>query len=1197
MSTDPPSGPGSGADLSDLNADELRDRLRSERRVAELARTFLALGPDELESRLQDAVAAAGAAAGADRAQLSWVRARHDGSPGIERYVWAAEGIEPIRTDDDLSKRPRFPWLRAKLLAGEIVHVPRIEDLPAEASAERDSLLEHGNRSYLAVPLLLRGRFLGSVDVRCVRTTRTWSHQEIEGLRLMGDVLASVLQRKEAADGRRESEDRFRTMAENLEVTLCESNADGQVLYASARMPELLGYSAEEALELNLAELLLAEEREGSQPTDSRAEKESAESGRIFRARHKNGSWRSVEALERSYLSRSGEKRLVTLLRDVTEQQARNADLELRLELETLISGLSRRFLSADAGEVDDAIQLGLQSIAGVARADRAFCLSFAEMRRDRSAFYEWCSEAVAPLGRTPGSHDAQQYRGFASRLLAGEIINIPVVAEMPDEFAIERAAMVEAGIRSYLLVPAVSRGRLAGILCLHCVTEERHWSEHEVTLLTLVADLFTSALRRKRNETALGESEERFRALAENSHDPICELSAAGCILYASPAYARLVGCRRSDLEGRNLFDLAHADDRSALGQLVETGLRGSVDHAVVFRTQHQDGSWLDVEVTARGFSTAMGESRLVAVLRDVSVREEDRRALEWQVSGEQQIAELSRFFLDLEPGSTRDATGEKLAVAGSLAGAERSWMFTVDPRGVETFRHYDWTAEGVETPGPEPPADVSAYSWALSKLRLGEELDIPVVADLPEEAAAERTDLLRRGVRSFLGIPLRSGRHFIGHMGFEVATREHHWSSETITLLRLVGQIFASALRREQADIELERSQTQLLQSQKMEAVGTLAGGIAHDFNNHLAVMLGNARFMASAAQGGEDEEFRDALADLQGSAEHCAKLTRSLLAFSRRSPVTIQLVEIGAVMGAVSDLVRPLLPSSIDFGVEATDPRDTVRADPTQLRQVLINLLVNARDAMPEGGHLQLAARRRTISSHEAWPMGLPEPGAYTEITVSDDGEGMAEETRLRIFEPFFTTKGLGEGTGLGLATAYGIVQQSRGVIHVESELGVGTTFRVILPLAEAASRPVELPATIDSLPGSETILLVEDEPAVRRLVSRTLRRRGYRVFEAEDGQAGLELAEAEGDEIDLLVTDLVMPRLGGADLAEKLQAQRPELPVLFVSGHAEPGDASPDARVEGARFLQKPFDEDGLLQEVRFLLDSGSRRDSE
>ncbi len=862
--------------------------------------------------------------------------------------------------------------------------------------------------------------------------------------------------------------------------------------------------------------------------------------------------------------------------------------IELGFQLETLLAELSQRFLSTEDHGFDEAIRYGLRRAAAIGRADRSFHIGMPQNESDPVSFLEWCGPVVSSRSEFPSAQDRERFPAFATRLLKGEMVCVPVVAEMPDTFQHERDAMLAAGIRSYLLLPALAGDRLVGILGLHCVENERHWSEREIALLRLLADLFTGAVRRKRDDAALRRSEARFKALAENSRDSICEIGTDGEILYASPAYAELLGHTRAELEGRNFFDPVREEDREQLRRGIDDASCGNFRDTIAYRTQHRDGSWLDLETSAQGFSSAAGEARLVAVTRNVSERERNRRIVERQFEMEKRVAALSRAFVDIDPSAIGEAIRTRLADAAAIAGAEYSWMYSVGPESDSDRRLYEWvdaSSEG-ERPAP-PPARLSGLNWALPRLLAGEELNVARLGDLPPEAEVERAALQERGIRSLLGIPLLSQRRLIGFMGFETTTREQHWSKATVTLLRLVGEIFVSALRREQVAVELERSRGQLLQSQKMEAVGRLAGGIAHDFNNHLAVMLGNARYVLAEMEG--RPELREALGDLQRSAEHCAQLTRSLLAFSRRSPVRVQVIEVADVMAGVAELVKPLLPSSIQFEVHPGEPDNFVEADPTQLRQVLVNLLVNARDAMPEGGKVVARARRRCIDSADASRLGLPRSGEYIELAVRDTGAGMCSETKSRIFEPFFTTKEMGKGTGLGLATAYGIVQQSLGGIEVESHPGAGTVFRVLLP--RTADGPDEDPPSPDAdpLPGSETLLIVEDEPALRRLVARSLRSAGYRVLEATDGIEGLEVAEHEYGQLDLLITDLVMPRMGGTELAAKLQATLPELRVLFLSGHAEPTAPPASAVARAARFLQKPFATDALLAEVRLLLE--------
>jgi signal transduction histidine kinase/ActR/RegA family two-component response regulator len=458
--------------------------------------------------------------------------------------------------------------------------------------------------------------------------------------------------------------------------------------------------------------------------------------------------------------------------------------------------------------------------------------------------------------------------------------------------------------------------------------------------------------------------------------------------------------------------------------------------------------------------------------------------------------------------------------------------------------------------------------------------------VAELPDDADAERADMLARGVVSLLCLPLLSAERTVGYVSFETMRAEREWAPETIMPLRLMGEIFVGALRRKHAEQSLAESQRRLLQAQKMEAVGTLAGGIAHDFNNQLTVILGNARYLLTQVAG--DPERREAVTDLKRAAEHCAQLTRSLLAFSRRTNVSPRSLDVRQAITEIEELLRPLMPSSIRFEVDVAPDVDAVGADPTQLQQVIVNLAVNARDAMPDGGRLLITARNRTLDAARAESLAAPGPGAYVELAVADTGIGIDAAIRSRIFEPFFTTKPQGKGTGLGLATVYGIVQQSGGAIGVESQPGRGTTFRIWLPCSASAPAPEPDVDARAAESGLERVLLVEDEDAVRRWMARTLRERGYRVLEARDGVEALVRAEEYGDTIDVLATDVDMPRLSGIEAARRLAARRPGLRVLFFSGSSQEQLEGPGSCVPGSRFLQKPFLAEALLAALRALL---------
>ena len=541
--------------------------------------------------------------------------------------------------------------------------------------------------------------------------------------------------------------------------------------------------------------------------------------------------------------------------------------------------------------------------------------------------------------------------------------------------------------------------------------------------------------------------SENHFRALADNIRDGICEIGDDGRILYVSPSYAALFGGSTEHLVGSDPLASVHVDDRRRVGQMFRPGARSRRQGTLVYQAQNAQGDLLYLEATAREFIGSDGRSRVVVVTRDVTEREDIRCALERHVQLETRIAALSRFFIDVEIDAIKAGVQDGLEGIADLADAQHVWLYSFETNGGDV-EFFDWWRE--EEIARKPVAaskSIATFPYSTSLLKSGRVYQVADVDSLPAEAANERIDMLERGVRSILGIPIMSSGRFVGFLGFESFDRETNWPEETIMLLRMVGETFYSALRRRRAVEDLRQSQSQLLQSQKMEAVGTLAGGIAHDFNNHLAVMLANARFVRQEVEA--EPEVVAAIEDFERSADHCAQLTRSLLAFSRRSPVEIVPVDVAGLVREVEELVRPLLPATIRFETVLVPELGSFAVDRVQIQQVLVNLLVNARDAMPDGGPVRLDACRRPILSSEATTEGLDESREYVVLSVRDAGHGMDAEIQSRVFEPFFTTKGMDNGTGLGLAMAYGIVRQSEGAITVESRVDQGSTFRIYLP----------------------------------------------------------------------------------------------------------------------------------------------------
>ena len=445
------------------------------------------------------------------------------------------------------------------------------------------------------------------------------------------------------------------------------------------------------------------------------------------------------------------------------------------------------------------------------------------------------------------------------------------------------------------------------------------------------------------------------------------------------------------------------------------------------------------------------------------------------------------------------------------------------------------------------------------------------------------EELDLLAKDYRhsgSLNGVEVqwkrKEGRVIIVRLSGCTASINSNFNDEPEEVLELIAEDITDRRQLEE----------QLRQAQKMDAVGRLAGGVAHDFNNLLMVINGYTEVLLEQLEAGG--EMHHKVQSIQQAAERAATLTRQLLAFSRKQLLELKVIDVNNVITDMERLLRPLIGEHIELVTRLSPDAGHTRADAGQLEQVIMNLVVNAKDAMPAGGRLTVQSAdvtvRQNLSEHH-----FIQPGRYAVISVSDTGHGMDAETQSRIFEPFFTTKEKGKGTGLGLSTVYGIVKQSNGYVFAQSELGAGTTFHVYLPrVEESAEEQSPVKSQPNETGGCETVLLVEDEESVRELVRITLVSRGYKVLEAENGECGLQIAEDYKEPIDILITDVVMPGIGGRDLAKKLLALRPTVSVLYLSGYTEDTIIAQGTPSPAIAFLQKPFTLQNLAKKVREVL---------
>ena len=588
------------------------------------------------------------------------------------------------------------------------------------------------------------------------------------------------------------------------------------------------------------------------------------------------------------------------------------------------------------------------------------------------------------------------------------------------------------------------------------------------------------------------------------------------------------------------------------------------------VFETFEPRPAWTSQELAELRL---VGEIFASAIQRKCAAEELERR---WK--SEAQVAKLSRRFLGLAVDEIDAAVDQALAESAALAGAQRAYLYVPLPKQESGRSFYQWCAPGIAPSAPR------WMRWSEQQFRAGEPVQIAAPAELPGEADPERRNLVERGVRSGLAIPVLSGDEPVGLLAFECMERHRTWPEHEVTLLRVIGELLTAALRRKHVEAALEASRSQLLQAQKLEAVGRLAGGIAHDFNNLLTVILGFSRPLMGELEPGD---VRDDVQEIQAAAERAAALTKQLLTFSRRQKVATQNVDLNETISALEGLLRPLLGDDVELLFELEPNAGWVQIDPHQLEQVVMNLAVNARDAMSDGGTLRLATRTKHVGPAEAKTLGLAGAGAHVVLTACDTGCGMDEETRAQLFDPFFTTKDPGKGTGLGLSIVYGVVEQAGGAIAVSGAAGKGTTFEIYFPCVESGEAQVGEAAPMVTSANHAHVLVVDDEASVRRVARRLLERAGHRVSEAADGQEALHLCTKGSDPPDLVLTDCVMPRLGGEELALRLRWLCPETRVLFMSGYPLEQACKNDVPAPSS-FLHKPFAPGELVAHVAEVL---------
>jgi signal transduction histidine kinase/CheY-like chemotaxis protein len=545
---------------------------------------------------------------------------------------------------------------------------------------------------------------------------------------------------------------------------------------------------------------------------------------------------------------------------------------------------------------------------------------------------------------------------------------------------------------------------------------------------------------------------------------------------------------------------------------------------------------------------------------------------ALQERVTFEGLITDISTHFINLPPDRVDRAIIQALAELGEYTGVDRAYILLFGADGRSHDRSHAWHRAGVEAPVARG-GDLPAAEWPSSLERFVQQgsVHVPAVRELP--SSPEKTSLAQRGIRSWLCLPMWCAGRRVGLLGFDVIQAEKRWSDDDIALLRTVGEIFANALERKRAEAEREALEAQLRQSQRMEAIGTLAGGIAHNFNNILGAILGYGEMALAALPSGGGQPGRY-VQQVMTAGQRGKALVDQILAFSRSGEHERRPLRVQPVLKEAIDLLRASLPATIQIRLSLDAEDAAVLGDPTQLQQVVVNLSANAAQAMDGRGTLEVALHTVELASERALFHGSLPAGRYVRLVVSDRGRGMDHATLERIFEPFFTTRAAGGGTGLGLSTVHGIVAEHGGSIDVKSRPGEGSVFEVFLPQTNqpASAEPPRAPMPCGR---GETVLLVDDETSIVLLGEEMLAALGYEPVGFDSGDKALAAFRADPDRFDLVLTDEIMPGITGTQLAGALHRMRPQLPILLMTGHGGPIEARGLRAAGVCEVLRKPL----------------------
>ena len=822
--------------------------------------------------------------------------------------------------------------------------------------------------------------------------------------------------------------------------------------------------------------------------------------------------------------------------RDISERKRAENSLRYYSEFERLLAVISSRFIGIQDGMIDAEINRAIGQVGEFAAVDRSYVFQFEPSREFMSNTHEWCAIGIEPQKDNLQKLATGMFPWWMARMRANEEISLEKLSELPPEADAERRILEAQSIQSILVVPIRANDTLIGYLGFDSVRQTHSWPTTSLALVRMVADIIANTLERRRAENEIAAWKQRFENVSAASNQIVYDYDFHTGDIFWSGSIEKVLGFQLPEMNGglARWEELIDPQDREHAVRMLDLSVQSGEHYQVEYGFKHKDGHY--IQMLDRGFvmNDASGRpERMIGMMQDITERKRAEQALKESEYRYRMLFEAASDSIFVMKGDLFFDCNSKTL---EMFACSREQIINASPARFSPLLQADGrnsSAKALEKIKAAYAGQPQFFEWTHIRAD-----DTPFLAEV------------------------------------------------SLTRIDLAVDVFLLAMVRDIS--ERKKLEEQLLQAQKMEAIGILAGGVAHDFNNILSTIVGYGSLLQMKLPAGNSlKEYSE---KILASCERAVSLTSSLLTFSRKQEIELKPVDVNDMIYSFHKILGRLIGEDIDFSLDLASRSLIVDADVSQIEQVLMNLATNSRDAMFRGGKLVIGTKLVVLKKQN----GEIPPGSYVVVTVTDNGGGMNPDVQAHVFEPFFTTKEVGKGTGLGLAIVYGIIKKHGGFIQVDSVLSKGTQFVIYLPWKSRHTVKRKRLKRTHTPIGNETILLIEDDPAVRQVTRSLLEEFGYTVLEADDGIAGQEVFRQQMDRIHLVLCDLIMPWQDGRDTLIEIRRLKKDVKAIFISGYMADIIAEKGLVDSGVYLLMKPLNPVALLKKVRSVLDEGKAR---